>query len=125
MVCTILAVEEWVEEVIVENAAVEGIEVVVIRTVVVLGVVVLSKQHLKGLERNYVNDLRNSPVIVGVAQAGPVRSQRSVAGMCVVRNGVRCGKGDCSVKTSGDSSGLYKPRRRSVGGRKNCRRRCC
>ena len=40
VVCTILAVEEWVEEVIVENAAVEGIEVVVIRTMVVLVVVV-------------------------------------------------------------------------------------
>jgi hypothetical protein len=40
VVCTILAVEEWVEEVIVEYAAVEGIKVVVIRTVVVLGVVV-------------------------------------------------------------------------------------
>ena len=36
VVCAILAVEEWVEEVIVEKAAVEGIEVVVIRTVVVL-----------------------------------------------------------------------------------------
>jgi hypothetical protein len=41
VVCAILAVEEWVEEVIVEKAAVEGIEVVVIRTVVVLGVVVI------------------------------------------------------------------------------------
>ncbi len=41
MVCAILAVEEWVEEVIVEKAAVEGIEVIVIRTVVVLGVVVI------------------------------------------------------------------------------------
>ena len=41
VVCAILAVEEWVEEVIVEIAAVEGIEVVVIRTVVVLGVVVI------------------------------------------------------------------------------------
>ena len=40
VVCAILAVEEWVEEVIVEIAAVEGIEVAVIRTVVVLGVVV-------------------------------------------------------------------------------------
>jgi hypothetical protein len=40
VVCVNLAVEEWVEEVIVENAAVEGIEVVVIRTVVVLVVVV-------------------------------------------------------------------------------------
>ncbi len=40
VVCEILAVEEWVEEVIVEITAVEGIEVVVIRTVVVLGVVV-------------------------------------------------------------------------------------
>jgi hypothetical protein len=41
VVCATLAVEEWVEEVIVEKAAVEGIEVVVIRTVVVLGVVVI------------------------------------------------------------------------------------
>jgi hypothetical protein len=41
VVCTILAVEEWVEEVIVETEAVEGIEVVVICTVVVLGVVVM------------------------------------------------------------------------------------
>ena len=41
MVCTILAVVEWVEKVIVEKkAAVEGIDVVVIRMVVVLGVVV-------------------------------------------------------------------------------------
>ena len=40
VVCVNLAVEEWVEEKIVENAAVEGIEVVVTRTVVVLGVVV-------------------------------------------------------------------------------------
>ncbi len=40
VVCVNLAVEEWVEEVIVENAAVEGIEVAVIRTVVVLVVVV-------------------------------------------------------------------------------------
>jgi hypothetical protein len=40
VVCAILAVREWVEEVIVEIAAVEGIEVVVIRTVVVLDVVV-------------------------------------------------------------------------------------
>ncbi len=40
VVCAILAVEEWVEEVIVEKAAVE-IEVVVVRTVVVLGVVVI------------------------------------------------------------------------------------
>ncbi len=40
VVCVNLAVEEWVEEEIVENAAVEGIEVVVTRTVVVLGVVV-------------------------------------------------------------------------------------
>jgi hypothetical protein len=40
VVCVNLAVEEWVDEVIVENAAVEGIEVVVIRTVVVLVVVV-------------------------------------------------------------------------------------
>jgi hypothetical protein len=41
VVCTILAVEKWVEELIVEEAAVEGIEVIVIRTVVVLGVVVI------------------------------------------------------------------------------------
>jgi hypothetical protein len=41
VVCAILAVEEWVEEVIVEKAAVEGIKVVVIRTVVVLVVVVI------------------------------------------------------------------------------------
>ncbi len=41
VVCAILTVKEWVEEVIVEKAAVEGIEVVVIRTVVVLGVVVI------------------------------------------------------------------------------------
>ncbi len=40
VVCAILAVKEWVEEVNVEIAAVEGIEVVVISTVVVLGVVV-------------------------------------------------------------------------------------
>jgi hypothetical protein len=40
VVCANLAVEEWVEEVIVENAAVEGIAVVVISTVVVLVVVV-------------------------------------------------------------------------------------
>ncbi len=40
VVCAILAVKEWVEEVIVEKAAVEGIEVVVVRTVVVLVVVV-------------------------------------------------------------------------------------
>ena len=40
VVCAILAVEKWVEEVIVEIAAVEGTEVVVICTVVVLGVVV-------------------------------------------------------------------------------------
>jgi hypothetical protein len=40
VVCVNLAVEEWVEEEIVEKAAVEGIEVVVIRTVVVLAVVV-------------------------------------------------------------------------------------
>jgi hypothetical protein len=40
VVCVNLAVEEWVEEVIVEKAAVEGIEVVVVRTVVVLVVVV-------------------------------------------------------------------------------------
>ena len=40
MVCTILAVEEWVEEVIVVNAAVEGIEVVVIRSVVETNVMV-------------------------------------------------------------------------------------
>jgi hypothetical protein len=40
VVCAILAVEEWVEEVIVEKAAVECIKVVVIRTVVVLDVVV-------------------------------------------------------------------------------------
>ncbi len=40
VVCVNLAVEEWVEEKIVENAAVEGIEVDVTRTVVVLGVVV-------------------------------------------------------------------------------------
>ena len=40
VVCVNLAVEEWVEEEIVEEAAVEGIEVVVIRTVVVLVVVV-------------------------------------------------------------------------------------
>ncbi len=41
VVCVNLAVEEWVEEVIVEKAAVEGIEVVVTRTVVVLGVFVV------------------------------------------------------------------------------------
>jgi hypothetical protein len=41
VVCAILAVEEWVEEVIVEKAAVKGIEVVIIWTVVVLGVVVI------------------------------------------------------------------------------------
>jgi hypothetical protein len=41
VVCAILAVEEWVEEIIVEKAAVEGIKVVVIRTVVVLGVVII------------------------------------------------------------------------------------
>ena len=41
VVCAILAVKEWVEEVNVEIAAVEGIEVVVTRTVVVLGVVVI------------------------------------------------------------------------------------
>ena len=41
VVCAILAVEEWVEEVIVEKAAVEGNEVMVLRTVVVLGVVVI------------------------------------------------------------------------------------
>jgi hypothetical protein len=41
VVCTILAVEEWVEEVIFEKAAVDGIEVVVFRAVVVLGVVVV------------------------------------------------------------------------------------
>ena len=40
VVCVNLAVEEWMDEVIVEKAAVEGIEVVVIRTVVVLVVVV-------------------------------------------------------------------------------------
>jgi hypothetical protein len=40
VVCVNLAVEEWVEEEIVEKAAVEGIEVVVIRTVVMLVVVV-------------------------------------------------------------------------------------
>ena len=41
VVCAILAVEDWVEEVIVEKAAVEGNEVMVLRTVVVLGVVVI------------------------------------------------------------------------------------
>ncbi len=41
VVCAILAIEKWVEEVIVEKAAVEGIEVIVSRTVVVLGVVVI------------------------------------------------------------------------------------
>jgi hypothetical protein len=40
VVCVNLAVEEWVEEIIVEYAAVEAIEVVVTRTVVVLVVVV-------------------------------------------------------------------------------------
>jgi hypothetical protein len=40
VVCVNLAVEEWVEEIIVEKAAVEGIEVVGTRTVVVLVVVV-------------------------------------------------------------------------------------
>jgi hypothetical protein len=41
VVCVNLAVEDWVEEVIVEKAAVEGNEVMVLRTVVVLGVVVI------------------------------------------------------------------------------------
>jgi hypothetical protein len=49
VVCAILAVEEWVEEVIVEKAAVEGIAVVVIRTVVVLGVVVIRTAVLLGV----------------------------------------------------------------------------
>ena len=40
VVCVNLAIEEWVEEVIVENAAVEGIAVVVIRSVVETNVVV-------------------------------------------------------------------------------------
>ncbi len=83
-------------------------------------VVVLSKQHLKGLERDYIDDFHHSPVIVGVAHAGLVQSQRSVAGLCVVRGNEGCGGRKCCVETSGDNSGLYNPRRRRVGGRSNC-----
>jgi hypothetical protein len=50
VVCAILAVEESVEEIIVEKAAVEGIEVVVIRTVVVLGVVVVRTVVVLGVD---------------------------------------------------------------------------
>jgi hypothetical protein len=76
---------------------------------------------MKGLKRDDVDDLCHSPVISGgVAHAGLVHSRRDVAGLCVVRGSERRGRRECCVKTSGDDSGLYNPRRRRVGGRSNC-----
>ncbi len=68
VVCVNLAVEEWVEEMIVEYAAVVGIEVVAIRTVVVLVVAVTLAVVVRGVVVVHTVEVPVEVVICSVAE---------------------------------------------------------